>query len=235
MKIKDWISLLVVGVLLVACVVFFSKLRSTSYDYDELQTLLSDTVNHYETIVTNQGKEISIQTQRVATLDNAIAAGLVREDELKEKNLKQVTAIIRLTQEVVRLNIVADITDAEVITITDTVSVMPPGSYLKVPADFFYSDDWTLISGVILGHTIRVDNLKMKTQPSIFLGYQKAGFFKPLRPVVTVEDLNPYVSTIHMENVIIRQKPPFYKRPWWKRLEGAAIIIGAQIIFNKTR
>lgn len=225
----------IIGGLIALCLFFVFTLKSTRYDYSELQTLLSDTLNHYETIVTSQGKEISIQTQRIATLDNAIAAGLVREDELKEKNLKQVTAIIRLTQEVVRLNIDMGIADAVVVTVTDTVSEMPPGSYLKVPADFFYSDDWTLLSGVILGHTIRVDSLKIKTQPSIFLGYQKAGFFKPLKPVVTVEDKNPYVSTIYMENVIIRQKPPFYKRSWWHRLEGALIIIGAQTLFNKTQ
>ena len=222
---------IIIGILIGVVIILCYKFRSAT----DLNDLYATNLKQYEIYVTDQGKKIGVQEQTIATLEDAITVGLVREDELKEKNLKQVTAIVRLTQEVVRLSIIADITDAEVITITDTVSEMPPGSYLKVPADFFYSDDWTLLSGVILGHTIRVDSLRIKTEPSIFLGYQKAGFFKPLKAVVTVEDKNPYVSTIHMENVVIRQKPPFYKRPWWHRLEGAAIYFGIQTLFNKAQ
>ena len=225
----------IIGALIAVCLIFFFKMRSTSYDYSELQTLLSDTINHYEIVVTDQGKQINIQSQKVASLDNAIAAGLVREDELKEKNIKQLDHVIRLENQITMLEIEIDLADSNLVVITDTVTVMPPGSYLRVPANFFYSDDWLRMTGMITGPQIVIRELQMITKPSIFIGYQKAGLFKPLRPVITVEDLNPYVSTIHMENVVIRQKPPFYKRPWWHRVEGAAIIIGAQILLNKTQ
>lgn len=223
----------IIGALIALCLIFFLKFRSTSYDYNELETLLSDTTNHYEIVVTDQGKQINIQTQKVASLGNAIAAGLVREDELKEKNLKQLDHIVRLENQITMLEIEIALPDSDLVVITDTVTVMPPGSYLRVPTNFYYSDDWLRMTGMITGPQIVIRELQMTTKPSIFIGYQKVGLFKPLRPVVTVEDANPYVSTIRMENVVIRQKPPFYKRPWWHRFEGMAIMIGTQMIYNK--
>ncbi len=234
MKLKETLVSIFVGCLIVVCIVFFFKFRSTNYDYGELQTLLGDTINHYEIVVTDQGKQINIQTQKTASLENAIAAGLVREDELKEKNIKQLDHVIRLENEIAMHDINIDLPDS-VVVVTDTLSVLPPGSYLKIPTDFFYSDEWLKLDGIILGQHIAIRELRITTKPSIFIGYQKAGIFKPLRPIVTVEDANPYVSTVSMENVVIRQKLPFYKRPWWHRLEGAAIIIGAQVLLNQTR
>jgi len=223
------------GLVILALVVVFYKLRSTSINYDELQTLLSDTANHYELIVTDQGKQINIQTQKAASLQNALAAGLVREDELKEKNLKQLDHIIRLENRITMLEIEIALPDSNLVVVTDTVTVVPPGSYLRVPTNFFYSEEWLRMTGVITGPQIVIRELQITTKPSIFIGYQKTGLFKPLRPVVTVENANPYLSTISMENVVIRQKPPFYKRPWWHRFEGMAIVIGTQIIYNKVQ
>jgi hypothetical protein len=202
-------------------------------DYNQLNELLADTVNHFEVIVTDQGKTISVQEQRVATLDNAIAAGLVREEELKEKDLKRLDYIVRLENEIAMHDISVDLPDSNLVVISETDTVCPEGVYLKVPADFFYSDEWAKLAGTVNGPDISIRELRMINKPSIFIGYQKQGFFKPLKPVVTVEDANPYVSTFHMENVSIQQKPPFYKRPWWHRLEGAALLFGAQAIINK--
>jgi hypothetical protein len=231
---KIIISLKIFAALLIIAGIFLVTTGARK-NYAELQTLLSDTINHYEIVVTDQGKQINIQTQKVASLDNAIAAGLVREDELKEKNLKQLDHIIRLENRITMLEIEIALPDSNLIVVTDTITVVPPGSYLKVPTNFFYSEEWLRMTGVITGPQIVIRELQITTKPSIFIGYQKTGLFKPLRPVVTVEDLNPYLSTISMENVVIRQKPPFYKRPWWHRFEGAAIVIGAQILLNKTQ
>lgn len=233
MKFGQAITTLVIGCLLVACVIFFFKLRSTSYDYSELQTLLGDTINHYEIVVTDQGTKIATQVQKAASLENAIAAGLVRESELKERNIRQLDHIVRLENEIAMYEINIDLPDSNVVVVTDTNAPVPEGTYLRVPADFFYSDEWTLLAGTITGPGIAIRELRIKTEPSIFIGYQKAGFFKPLIPVVTVEDANPYVSIVAMQNVTIRKKPPFYKRPWWHRFEGMAIIIGTQMIYNK--
>jgi len=227
-KLFKWI---VIAAIIAIGFLVFANL-SVKKEYSELNNLLADTVEQFEITITNQGTTINIQTQLIASHENAIAAGLIRESELKEKNLKQVEHIIRLENEIIMDDIIVDLPDSNLIVLTKPV-LIDPGAYLKVPANFFYKEDWLSLNGVITGSSISVYDLRITTKPTIFIGYQKTGVFKPLRPVVTVEDLNPYVSTVRMQNVTIRQKPPFYKRPWWHRIEGAALVFGAQMLFNK--
>ena len=219
-------------VLIIIIKVVSSGWQRSRDNYGQLTQLLADTSNHYEQIVTDQGKTINVQTQKAATLENAIAAGLIREDEMKEKNMKLINSVVRLTQQVDRL-ITVGIQDPDVVTITNTDTICPEGTFLRVPAKFDWSDNWLSLAGTITGPFIEDLSIIQRTEPTIMLGYQKQGFFKPLKPVVTVEDKNPYVHTISMENVVIQQKPPFYKTPWWHRGEGAVAIALLVALLNQ--
>ncbi len=237
MELKDWIKSLAVGLAIVAAVLFFTQMRNAKMDHAQLQELLSDTIHHFEVIVTDQGQKIYIQDQRVASLENAIAAGIIENDDLKNKNLKQVDHIIKLENKIVFYEeLIAAVDTPSVITI-DSVDCpdIDEGTYLKVPANFTYSSKWVSLNGIVYGATIGIQDLTIKHESTIFLGYQRTGLFKPLRPVVTIEDANPYVQTVKLHNVTIQNKPSFYKRPWWHRFEGMALVIVGQIILNRTR
>ena len=226
-----------IGVGIVLAVYFFLQWRVANRDHIELQGLLNDTVNHFELVITDQGQEIAIQDQTVASLENVIAAGIITQDELRNKNLKQVDHIIKLKSQVVFLEeLIAQVDTPNVVTI-DSVDCpdVNPGTYLKVPANFAYTSEWVSFAGIIYGETIGLHGLSIKQESTVILGYQKTGLFKPLRPVVTIEDANPYVHTVELRNVTIRQKAPFYSRPWFHFLGGAASMVAVQILLNKTR
>lgn len=226
-----------IGVGVVLAVYFFLQWRVANRDHAELQGLLNDTINHFELVITDQGQEIAIQDQTVASLENAIAAGIITQEELRNKNLKQVDHIIKLERRILFLDeLVAEVDTPNVVTI-DSVDCpdVDPGTYLKVPANFVYQDNWISFAGVIYGETVGLLGVSIKQETTVILGYQKTGLFKPLRPVVTIEDANPYVQTVALRNVTIRQKPPFYSRPWFHFLGGAVSMVVLQATLNKTR
>lgn len=233
------IKIILIGIIVVLGLYFWIQWRAAKTSHVELQNLLSDTIHHFELVITDQGQEIAIQDQTVASLENALAAGLVTNEDLKNKNLKQVEHIIKLENQIVfyeELLANVDTTTSAVITIDSTdCPEIDGGTYLKVPAKFVYADEWITFAGTVYGSTVGLRGLTIKQESTVILGYQKTGLFKPLRPVVTVEDANPYVHTIKMHNVTIRSKPPFYKRPWFHRFEGMALVIAGQILLNKTR
>jgi hypothetical protein len=222
------LTIVIVVAVIFACLTcgLLFKITQVNKNHDQLVNLLGDTINHYEILVTKKGEQIAVQEQRIASQENAIAAGLIREEELKKQNIKQAGVVIRLTQQVERLQLQVNITNPDVVTITDKDTVCPEGTFLRVPADFLWEDEWTYLGGTILGPSIRVNALRVTLKPTIILGYQKPSFFKPLKPVVTVGDLNPHASIISMENVVIQNKPPFYKTTWWYRFEGALATFG---------
>lgn len=231
------IKIILVGLLVVFTLYFWIQWRDSRTSHIELQDLLADTLHHFELVITGQGQEIAIQEQTVASLENAIAAGIITNEELKNKNLKQVDHIIKLESEILFYEeLLAQVDTPNVVTI-DSVDCpdIDAGTYLKVPANFVYQDDWISFAGVIYGKTVGLQGLSIKQETTVILGYQKTGLFKPLRPVVTIEDANPYVHTVKLHNVTIRKKAPFYKRPWFHRFEGMALVIAGQILLNKTR
>jgi len=231
------IKVIIIGIVIILALYFYIQWRDARAGHVQLQELLSDTIHHFEVIVTDQGQEIYIQDQKVASLENAIAAGIIENEDLKNKNLKQVEHIIKLENQIVFYEELIAAVDTPSVVIIDSTNCpdIDTGTYLRVPANFTYSSEWVSLNGIVYGATVGIQGLTIRHESTIFLGYQKTGLFKPLRPVVTIEDANPYVHTVKMHNVKIQNKPPFYKRPWWHRIEGAIIVLGAQTILNQTR
>ena len=69
-------------------------------------------------------------------------------------------------------------------------------------------------------------NNKMK----ITIGDKKTGWFKKSKPIVKIENSNPYMGTLDMKNVIIEEEKKFYqKNTFWFGL-GA---LGTLILLNR--
>jgi len=231
------VKIIVAGIAIIAALYFLIQWRSARSSHVQLQELLADTIHHFEMVVTAQGQEINIQTQTVASLENAIAAGLIEKEDLKNKNLKYVNHIIKLENQIVFYEELLANVDTGTVVVIDSSNCpdIDDGTYLKVPAKFVYANEWISFAGTVYGYTVGMQNLIIRQEPTIYLGYQKTGLFKPLRPVVTVEDANPYVHTIAMQNVQIQKKPPFYSRPWFHFLGGAVSMVAIQVAVNQLR
>jgi hypothetical protein len=94
---------IVLGLAIIAALFFYNQWRDARADHTQLENLLNDTIHHYETVITDQGTELNRQIQTVASLENAITAGLIDRDKLKNANLKLVNHVIELENEIVFL------------------------------------------------------------------------------------------------------------------------------------
>jgi len=190
------------------------------------------------TLITSQGRKIAQQDQHIFTLDEARKAGLITIEELKMNNLKSATTIIRLENKIKRLELELSYTTKPEV-IYDTIYVKDTSyvaSYLRVPLGFKFNDPWTDISGVVKTTGVTIDSISMLSKGTIMMGYSR-GYFRKSKPIISYADENPYVTTTSMQNVVIVQQPPFYKRPMWYRMEGALasylVIRGAQRVINQ--
>lgn len=189
-----------------------------------VEQLMNDTINYYKTEKLKSGQIISTQAQTITTMKNAIEAGLVEKKELKELGLKKDVTIIRLEKDVARYKLEASYVHTDTTVVHDTI--IDNQGYIKVPQEFIFRDAWMQMHGTIKLTGVTIDSLHTIIKPTYYLGYQRQGLFKPLKPTITAKDENPYVSTTDMQNIVIQDKKPIYKTAWWHRAEGAAAFVG---------
>lgn len=170
----------------------------------------ADSTQYFKTRVNSLGQTISTQDQTIATLDNAIALGLIRESELKANNLKLVQSNVRLTEQLTAAGLAGQYdTPPEIIYITVAGEKTPS---LRLPTSFGYKDTWLSIRTSIdtLGNAI-YDSILVISKPTIWVGIEKTGLFKKDKPVVIYRNENPYFTTVAMTNVVIEDKKKWYK------------------------
>ena len=223
-KVK-WIIGLSVSALLLCLLLGFIIGRKQVKAKDRIIELLVNENQAYTTTLTRNKEYITTQDQLIITLKMAKEALLVDISDLKEKGIKDVSTIVKLNTEVKRLKIAGTYT-IPVETIHDTVIVgsAEEGTWLKIPKDWSFKDKWLDIDGTVKATEVTINKLVSYGQPSITLGYSR-GFLKKSKPIVVFEDKNPYTLVTDMSNVVIVNKPPFYKRPWFHMMEGAAIVV----------
>jgi hypothetical protein len=192
---------------------------------DRIIEMLVNQNQAYTTTLTQNKQYITTQDQRIVTLEMARQALLVDIDSLKSKGIKDVSTIVRLNTEVKRLKLAGTYTiPVEVVHDTVVVGNAEEGTWLKIPKDWTFKDKWLDIDGTVKATEVTINKLVSYSQPSITLGYSR-GFLKKSKPIVVFEDANPYTLVTDMSNVVIINKPPFYKRPWFHMVEGAAIVV----------
>ena len=179
----------------------------------------------FHTEIAKDGAIIATQEQNILTLREARNQLEYDLKQLKEKGIKDATTIVWLNTEVERLKVFANyIPD----TIIDTIVIQKEAdllTYLRVPRPFKFEDQWLLVNGTVKTTGVLFDSIVTYNQPSIVIGTDKRFFKKPI-PIVVYEDKNPYSKVLNMNNIIIQNKPPFYKTPMFYRLEGALLLYG---------
>jgi hypothetical protein len=209
-------------VVLVVLLIFVNRISSPSAQYEQF---LTDTIQHFEQVLADNGSIIATQNEQIGTLEQAIKANLVTIEALEKANMDKVSKIISLTTEIEYLNLQLDYVP-DTIYKYDTIQVAG-NSYLRVPMPFQSRyDPWIEISGIVTTNDVVINRLNIKQEPRIALGYQTQGYFKPPIPIVMYHDLNPNLTPITIQNVTISEPVPWYHSPWMRRAEGFLMGIG---------
>ncbi len=165
--------------------------------------------------IIKDGQKMAEQEQLIVTQKQAIDAGLI-----KIKNLKNVKSQVRV----------------ETITKVDSFFVaFEPQDTLSADTSlkktFSYEDPkkWFTLSGVVLEGGVGISEMSVRNKYHITIADKKVGFFKAPKPSVVLVNENPYTQTEKMNNLVIDNKSPFYKRPWF----WAAIGLGTGFYLTK--
>lgn len=204
-------------IIVLACL-FFCKSCSVILENNklkqELSVIKSENQAFSEEII-KDGQKMVEQEQLIMSQKQAIDAGLI-----KIKNLKNVKSQVRV----------------ETITKVDSffVAFEPRdtiGADSSLSKNFTYVDpkEWFRLSGVVTNSGVGISEMSVRNKYHITIADKRLGFFKAPKPSVVLINENPYTKTEKMNNLVIENKSPLYKRPWF----WAAIGIGTGFYLGK--
>jgi hypothetical protein len=165
--------------------------------------------------ILKDGQKMAEQEQLIVTQKEAIEAGLI-----KIKNLKNVKSQVRV-ETITQI-------DSFFVAFEKKDSLSPVSDSIN---KFSYKDskDWFTLSGAVTPSGVGITEMSVRNKYHITIADKRVGFFKAPKPSVVLVNENPYTRTEKMNNLVIDNKSPFYKRPWF----WAAIGLGTGIYLTK--
>jgi len=173
-------------------------------DYKKQMSLFELKEQKYLETIDENGSRLIEQQQIIMSQDDAIASGLLQIEKLKEVN-SQVSVVTNT------------IIDTIVVSHVDTVVQEINGNtYLKLPQQYTFNDEFMNFKAEINKVGLSVDNITIFNETTVTIGKEKQGLFKPLKPVVKIKNTNPYMNTMSVQNVVIEKKTNLIhdKRAW---------------------
>lgn len=166
----------------------------------------------FQTKFDKLGQSYIEQEQRISTYEEAIKSGIINEQTLKDKNLKDVQTIVNLKQEITGLkDTILKYKNQQIITIIDT-NTKDTINYLRIPVEAKFKNKFVNISQTILKSGIRIDTLSLVNDMQLIIALNNKGLFRKDVPVITIQNSNPYFTPIKLDNIIIKEKTPWYKQ-----------------------
>jgi len=231
-KIKKYLKTIIIIILLIGIGYFAIKSWNTNRLYTNAQSELNISNAKNQTLKTKvdkQGKDYQIQAQILLTKNEAIKAGLLRIQELKDLNIKRVSTIVRLTEKIAILESDTAYSDTLIIYMDPNLH-----SYVRVPFKFEFIDKWLKEYGKVTTSGVIRDSLTIISKPSLIFGKEKQGFLKKKKDVLIYKNENPYISAVHMNNFIIKDEKYLYeKNSFW--FTFGTILGGAVTVYVLTR
>jgi hypothetical protein len=165
--------------------------------------------------ILKDGQKMAEQEQLIVTQKEAIEAGLIKIKNLK--NVKSQVKVETITQ-----------IDSFFVAFEKKDSLSPVSDSIS---KFSYKDskDWFTLSGAVTPSGVGITEMSVRNKYHITIADKRVGFFKAPKPSVVLVNENPYTRTEKMNNLVIDNKSPFYKRPWF----WAAIGLGTGIYLTK--
>jgi len=172
---------------------------------------------------------IAMQSQTLLTQKEALKLGLLElEDDMKaiQSQMKQKTTTTIVEKQV---PFIPDgYADTSGLVRDENGDVIRKDS-IAVPSRFKLNEKWFNIDGYVQREGLKIDSLTIPNKTIATIGYKKAGFLNLSKePVVTFKNENPYVNVVGMDNVVIKNKRPFWKNPLFTI--GIGVVLGHYII-----
>jgi len=220
MKFKQKTLLVVLGCIIAFLVWLLYGSQVRLYSYKNQVDKLEFNSQSFHQSLDNQGKLVAEQEQLILNQKDAIRLYGLEIKDLKKLKSKVVT----VTKTVI---------DSVFIEFHDTLRVSDtiyPKGIIKVPKRFDLSNEHYSLNGLVLLEGLKVDSMAFNNKMKITIGDKKTGWFKKSKPIVKIENSNPYMGTLDMKNVIIEEEKKFYqKNTFWFGL-GA---LGTLILLNR--
>lgn len=213
------IALLVLAILFIRYGI--SNLKDQVNQITTAHNILSDQNQEYQLIISRQGDSLKVTKQIILSQKQAIEMGILNEKELKDKYLKEVNNVVKLSEEVSILKKQGKF--------VDTVYIDNFNSYewIRLPFDVAFGDKWYNLS-LTINETPLLNSLITYSEPTITIGTIKKGVFKKPEKVTIYENANPYIKLKSIESITIKEQTKWYQTTWFKI--GAGFIGGALII-----
>lgn len=213
--------LLVVFGLIIAFLVWMlldNQARLSSFR-NQVQKLKNGEQEFQETI-SNQGEKIATQEALILNQKDAIAMNL-----MQISNLKKIKSQVKTVVETKIDSVFIGFKD----TLLEKDTIIPSGT-INVPKRFFQEDEFTTIGGVIILDGLLLDSLEFRNEITVTIGEKSQGLFRATLPMVEIQNTNPHIQTLSMNNVIIKKDKKFYeKKVFWFGLG----LVGGIVLMNK--
>ena len=83
-------------------------------------------------------------------------------------------------------------------------------------ANFKFEDKWLSFDGDVSRSGVRMNNISLDNDLTFVVGEKKNGLFKRNEYVVALKSGNPYFKTESIQSYVIKPKPKFHDRLWFK-------------------
>ena len=113
---------------IVFCLIYMFKFSQTKDKLTIAELKLYDTTEHFQIKIDKAGNQYAVVEQTIATQKQAIEAGLLREQDLKDKNLKLIESVFTYSQSFKALSIKANLKNVN--------------KAKKLAESFIYTDFW---------------------------------------------------------------------------------------------
>jgi len=197
-----------------------SSLKEQVQQVTTAHNILQADNNNYQTLVTRLGDSLKMINQVILSQKQAIEMGILERKELKEKYLKEVDNVVKLSEEVKILNQKGKWVD------TVFIDKIESKNWLEIPADMVFTDQWYKIN-ITADKTPLLNSLTLWSEPTITIGTVKKGLFKKPQKVNLYENANPYIELKSAESVTIKEQQKWYQTTKFK--VGAGFILGVSV------
>ena len=202
----------IIAIIVVLCIVFGYLLNVIGELKSEKENLLKLT-SDFKLVVKKDSSTIAIQQQNILSQKEAIRLGKLQLEEGMKKVQSQVSTKTITKVEEVFIGYAGQLdSNGNEIIEKDTI-VLNDTNAIKVPKRFAIDTKFYDISGQVLKTGVLLDSISFPNETIVTIGHSKKNFFAKKESVVHIKNTNPFVQMKNMENVIIKEKTPFYKKP----------------------
>ena len=210
------LSVVVLTILIILLVWDGCSKKALLSAYKKQMSQLEFTNQSFKEVVNKDGKKIIEQEQLLLSQKDAIQNNFLVLDNMKK------------VQSQVRIKNVYQI-DSVFIPYTDTIII----ENTKYKSFLFgVNNDSYNIFGKTNEGGILIDSLSFYNNMKITIGNKSMGFFKASKPIVQIDNTNPYIKTTSVQNIVIKNELKWWdkKITWFSIGTGLGIVGGILLI-----